>query len=126
MRATGVITVDTSFGSSITSASRFLARRTFQREIDRAWEDILAMVQTKGYRPALIMNSEDLRTVHLYWTLAKICRNLSKSTEDIWWERGKQFAEAFTTNMGFVEFRYDSNEDNWPDSRKSFKPGFRR
>jgi len=84
------------------------------------------MVQTKGYRPALIMNSEDLRPTHLYWTLAKICRNLSKSPDDIWWERAKQFDQAFTTQLGFVDFRYDSDEDNWPDSKRSFKPGLRR
>lgn len=125
-RATGTITVDASFGSSITVTSRFVARRGFQREIDRAWEDVMAMVQSKGYRPALIMNSEDLRPVHLYWTLGKICRNLSKGPEDIWWARSTAFGEEYAARLGQVKFVYDSDEDDWPESRHSFRPAFRR
>lgn len=126
VRSTGTISLSTSLASAVDTTSRFVARRTFQREIDRAWEDIEAMIQVKGYRPALVMNSEDLRPVHLCWTLVKICRNLSKSPEDIWWERQKTFNDEFTAKLGMVEFVYDSDEDSWPESRRSFKPAFRR
>lgn len=125
-RSTGTITVDTTFGSALTATSRFIARRTFQREIDRAWEDVMAMVQTKGYRPALIMNSEDLRPVHLAWTLVKICRNLSKSPDDLWWQRANIYVEDYTNKMNMVKFNYDTNEDQWPDSSQSFRAALRR
>lgn len=125
-RATGTISLSVSLLSAVDSTSRFIARRSFQREIDRAWEDIEAMIQTKGYRPALIMNSEDLRPVHMYWTLVKICRNLSKSPDDIWWKRSETFNEEFTAKLGLVNFVYDSDQDQWPESRRTFKPAFRR
>lgn len=125
-RATGTIALDASLSTSVDSTSRFTARRSFQREIDRAWEDIEAMIQTKGYRPALIMNSEDLRPVHLYWTLVKVCRNLAKLPEDTWSQRAQIYYEEYSAKLGMVRFAYDSDEDQWPDSAKTFKPSFRR
>lgn len=126
VRSTGTVTVDTAFGSALTSTSRFVAKRTYQREIDRAWEDIEAMIQTKGYRPALIMNSEDLRPVHLAWTLVKVCRNLSKMQDDIWWKRADTYTEDYANKVAMVKFQYDLNSDQWPNSTKSFIPAFRR
>jgi hypothetical protein len=125
-RSTGTITVDTAFGSALTSTSRFVAKRTFQREIDSAWNDIEAMIQTKGYRPALIMNSEDLRPVHIAWTLVKVCRNLSKMPEDIWWQRANYYNTDFTNKMGMVKFAYDSDQDQWPETSQTFRASFRR
>jgi len=125
-RSTGTITVDTAFGSALTSTSRFVAKRTFQREISRAWDDVMGMIQTKGYRPALIMNSEDLRPVHLVWTLVKVCRNLSKSPDDIWWMRAKFYEEDFMKKAGQLKFIYDSDQNQWPESSKSFAPALRR
>lgn len=127
VKATGMITVsDLSFPSAITTDSRFVARRTFQREIDIAWNDIEAMIQTKGYRPALIMNSEDLRPVHLAWTLVKVCRNLSKVPDDIWWQRATYYHADFTNKMAMVKFSYDIDQDQWSESTKTFMPSFRR
>ncbi|MDD5391080.1 MAG: hypothetical protein PHD37_17215 [Gallionellaceae bacterium] len=124
--ATGTISLDTSLSTTIDSTSRFVARRTFQREIDRAWDDVQAMIESKGYRPALIMNSEDLRPAHLYWSLIKICRNLSRSPDDIWWKRSEVFDSEFQARLGMLQFNYDSDEDDWPDSHKSARPSLRR
>jgi hypothetical protein len=126
VRATGTISLSKSLASAVDTSSRFVARRTFQREIDRAWEDVQAMIETKGYRPALVMNSEDLRPVHLYWTLVKISRNLAKSPEDLWWQRSNTFSDEYLARLGMLKFMYDSNEDQWPESRKSMRPSFRR
>jgi hypothetical protein len=126
VRGSGTITLDASLSTSVDATSRFVARRSYQREIDRAWDDIQAMIQTKGYRPALIMNSEDLRPVHLCWTLVKICRNLSKGPDDIWWARSNTFNDEYGAKLGMVNFVYDSDQDDWPESRRTFKPAFRR
>lgn len=125
-RSTGTITVDTAFGSALNSTSRFVAQRTFQNEIDRAWEDILAMIQSKGYRPALIINSEDIRPMHVAWALTKICKNLSKDPADIWWARAGAFREDFESQMKEMRFVYDTEEDELPDDVKVFRPSFRR
>jgi hypothetical protein len=126
LRGTGKITLETSLSTTVDSTSRFVARRTFQREIDRAWEDLMAMVQSKGYRPALIMNSEDLRPAHLYWALVKVCRNMARSPEDIWWQRAESFGSEFQSRLGMLKFNYDSDQDDWPDSVKSARPALRR
>jgi hypothetical protein len=125
-RSTGTITLETAMGSALTSTSRFTARRSYQREIDRAWEDIEAMIQTRGYRPALIMNSEDLRPVHIDWALVKICKNLARSTDDVWWRRSEAYSEDYQAKLGMVNFVYDTDQDDMPDQIKTFKPSFRR
>jgi hypothetical protein len=126
VRSTGTIMLDTSLSTSVDTTSRFVVRRTYQREIDRAWDDVQAMIQAKGYRPALIINSEDIRPVHLYWALVKVCRNLSRAPEDIWWARASSFESEYSARLGQVKFVYDTDEDEWPESRKSFIAAFRR
>lgn len=125
-RSTGTIALDASLSTSVDSTSRFVVRRTFQREIDRAWNDVEAMIQTKGYRPALVMNSEDLRPVHLAWTLVKVCRNLAKSKDDVWWARAEEYNADFAAKLNWVKFVYDTDEDQWPDSTKSMGLRFAR
>ncbi len=124
--ATGTITLDTSLSTTIDSSSRFVARRTYQREIDRAWDDVQAMIESKGYRPALVMNSEDLRPTHLFWALIKVCRNMSRSPDDIWWKRSEVFEGEFQARLGMLQFNYDSNEDDWPEGRRAARPSLRR
>jgi hypothetical protein len=126
VRATGSIVLDASLSTTVDSTSRYVARRTYQREIDRAWDDVQAMIQAKGYRPALIINSEDIRPVHLFWALVKVCRNLSRGSEDIWWARATAFESEYAARLGQVKFVYDSDQDNWPESRRDFKPALRR
>lgn len=125
-KATGTVNFDTSMPSAITASCRFVARRTFQREIDRAWEDIEALIVQRGYRPALVMNAEDLKPLHVAATLVKISKNLAKTTEDIWWARAGTFEEDREKRLKGINFVYDNYEDELPTTMRTFLPGFRR
>lgn len=115
VQSTGKITVSSAFAASIDDTSEYVARRTYQKEIDRAFGEMCADVDARGYRPALIVNSEDLKTPHVYLTLAKVCRDLAKSSDDIWWARAEKYAELYTASMSAQKWQYDSDEDKEPD-----------
>jgi hypothetical protein len=114
-RETGTLTVSTSFTVSITATSEYVVRRTFQREIDRAFEDMCSDVSARGYRPALIISSDDLKPAHAFLTLSKVCRNLSQNPDDIWWKRADLYAEKYSGSMSAMKWLYDSDEDEEPD-----------
>jgi|TARA_Y100000034_G_scaffold134763_1_gene204152 hypothetical protein len=114
---TGTVTVTSAFGSAIDSTSKYLLRRTFQREIDRAWDDLQAKILQKGNRPALIMNSDELKPVHIMTTLEKICRDLSTTEGDIWWAKATHYMEQASAWWNNAVFIYDVNEDKVPDTK---------
>lgn len=125
-RTTGTVTVSSAFGSAIDSTSKYVVRRTFQREIDRAWDDMMAMVLQKGYRPALIMNSEELTPSHIAFALSKVCRDLSIQQDDVWWARAEFYEERFNVLWNAMVFKYDSDEDQLADDERYGILRFRR
>ena len=126
VQSTGTITVSTGFSAAITASSEFVVKRTFQREIDRAFEDMLADVEARGYRPSLIIGSEDLKSPHVCLALEKICRNMARSTEDVWWARGAYYRDEYDARMTNRKWVYDSDEDKEPDSEVVGRIMFRR
>ena len=115
-RETGKVTVSEDFSSSITGTSEYVLRRTFQREIDRAFEDMCADISARGYRPALIIGSEDLKPAHICLMLSKVCRSLAKGPDDVWWARADLYAERYTATMSAMKWQYDSDEDKEADT----------
>jgi len=115
VRDTGSITTTAAFSASIDNTSEYVVRRTFQREIDRAFEDMCADVSARGYRPALIVSSEDLKPAHVALTLSKVCRNLAKDADGVWWKRADLYGERYSSTMQSMKWEYDSDEDKEPD-----------
>ncbi|MEA3227207.1 MAG: hypothetical protein U9Q07_14755 [Planctomycetota bacterium] len=123
---TGTIT----WSGAITAAAdgdTFLLRKSYQHSIDRAFEEIKDLIiQAGGYRPALIMNVEDLKTPHIFLALEKVCRDLSGEIDDIWWSRANNYKQQFKAKWAGIKFVYDSYEDEIPDEIKTQVIGFRR
>ena len=126
VKATGTVTVSSAFSSAIDSTSKFMLRRTYQREIDRAWDDLMERIISKGNRPALIMNSESLKPTHIMWALEKICRDLSTTQDDIWWARSEYYSQRAAAWWNQLVFLYDSDEDEQVDTRKRMTLQLRR
>jgi hypothetical protein len=124
-QSSGTVTWTTSCPSSIDTTSKYVVRRTYQRELDRAWDEVEGFVQKAGYRPALVMDSEELKNLHIYLALGRICKGMAK-TDDVWWGRGRDYEGKALREMNGMQFVYDSDEDGVPDDKHSVQPRFRR
>lgn len=112
--------------TAVSALDEFVMKRTFQPEINRAWEDIINRIKNMGNRPNLIMNPESLKTVHVFLSLEKVCRGLSSDSNDIWSTRANHYEKAFVNNWDQIKFLYDTYEDNTPDEARINITGFRR
>jgi hypothetical protein len=126
VQSTGTVTWVASCASSVDTTTRYCVRRTFQPELDRSWEEVDEIVRRKGFRPALVMDSDELKSLHVYITLSKICRVLSKSGDDVWWSRAKDFDAKSLKELNGIQFVYDADEDSVADDKRAMQPSFRR
>jgi hypothetical protein len=122
---TGTLTFNT-ISEAVDSTTEFTLKRSFAREINRAWDQIMGLISQKGYRPALLTTGEVLKNAHLYLALEKVCRSLSNDPEDIWWRRADFYREEYQNDINSIRFVYDSNEDGTPDTEKGTVLEFRR
>jgi hypothetical protein len=69
-------------------------------------------IRAKGFRPALIMQSDTLRHVHAFKTLELICVDFIKSgqTDDLWTKLADRYAGLYNETFGKILFQYDVNE----------------
>jgi hypothetical protein len=115
-RATGTVTWETSLASAVSTDTTYLLTRTWQPEIDRAWDDLESMIRARGERPSLIVGVDDLKPLHLPMALSKVCRGLAREKDDVWWSRADFYQEQFEARWKATVFRYDADEDEIADT----------
>lgn len=125
-KSTGTLTWATSLTSSVDSTTTYHVTRTFQPEVDRAWDDLEVMIRQRGRRPQLIIGVEDLRPLHIPLSLAKVCRGLARQSDDIWWQRADYYENVFGTRWKNTVFLYDTDDDEVADTEARIRPMFRR
>jgi len=105
----------------------FMLRRSFKDQINRAWVEICEAVYAgTGYRPALILNPELLKTPCVYRALEKICRGLSNDPNDIWWARATDYYGKYERAFKNIPFLYDDLQQKIPTSERKSGPRFGR
>lgn len=112
--------------STIDSTSRYLLKRSFQNQINSAWEEIENYIKQLGNRPALICSPESFKRPHLFLSLEKICRGHAQSDQEIWWKMADHYYKLYESSISNVKYRYDSTEDGEPDRDKYNVVEFRR
>ena len=113
-------------GAAIDTTSDYLVTRTFQRELDRAFDDLMQRIIGKGNRPALIMNSETLKLPHIMWALEKIARDISTMPGDVWWAKADYYAQEAANWWQSLIFKYDADENEEVDSVRRMTLQLRR
>lgn len=115
--STGTVTVPDAWGTTPTSSYTFIIYRGFYNKIEKAFEEMLFDVRQKGYRPALIIESSDLKIPHVKKTLAMICRDYITQVGDKWDELSKVYDKQYNDFMGKVQFQYDADESGIVDHK---------
>lgn len=108
--ATG--TLGATFGTAAVAAETFMLRRSFQGEIDQAWEDIYdkliqdcssdaysllpnGLANNYASRPFLVMTPDRLRRPHLCKALEKIYRGIANDQNGVDWARAEHYKAEF-------------------------------
>ncbi len=109
--STGTVTVS-AFSSSITT-DKYIIMRSYSQEIHRAFEKIEERLVRLGRRPELVLDPYDLREVHIYYSVAEVCKALVTQKNDFWWEMWKSYEDKADTVFMSINFKYDSSSNGY-------------
>lgn len=111
VQSTGTISISVNWSSNPDNTYPYVVRRSFQTKIQKAFEELMTEIRSRGFRPALIMESNELHVPLVKKTLAMICKDAIKDANDKWHELYKIYTEEFNTAMSKLKFQYDVDED---------------
>lgn len=111
VQSTGAVTTEAFTATAATD--KYMLTRSYTREIDRALDKIRDRIQQKGQYHALILDSADLKEVHLMFTVAEICKSFVVSVDDVWDMFRKDYQEKADEMFRNFKFKYDEDEDGF-------------
>ncbi|MBI5970866.1 MAG: hypothetical protein HY884_06900 [Deltaproteobacteria bacterium] len=113
--STGTCTT-TPFSSAITAGEKYTLTRSFGREIGRAFEKIEEMLKGTGRRIDLVIDPYDLRGLHIYSSVAEVCKGFISEKDNLWWGLWKEYGEKAAETFEKMNFKYDSSGDGFINS----------
>ncbi len=116
--ATGTVTTSP-FSSPVLAGEKYFLRRSFAREIQRAFEKIEEKIIRLGKRPELILDPVDIREVHIYYSVAEVCKGLVTDRETFWWDIWKDYERRADEAFASLRFKYDSTGDGYISGAES-------
>jgi hypothetical protein len=108
-KSTGTLTTE-AFGSAI-ATDKYVLTRSFTKEIQRAFEKIEDLLVRAGKRPQLVMDSFEIREVHIYLAVSEVCKGLAGDTDSLWYEWYKEYQKTGLAIFKALNLKYDDNED---------------
>ena len=121
--STGTVTVVAFTGPIVTD--KYVLTQPYTREINSAWDELWDDLVSNGLKPHLILDSQDLRAVHISYTVRNICRGLSRDGEGtFWWEMWKSYEKTARYAFKSLHVKYDESEDGYiseTEERKTVK-----
>lgn len=109
-QSTGTLTVSPAWTSTPDSTYQYIIRRGYQKKIETAFEEMMFDIRSKGYRPALILESSELHVPNVKKTLALICRDMIQAPEDKYDMLAKHYEEQYKGYMDRLVLQYDTDE----------------
>ena len=119
-------TVMTKPFSGAISTDAYILTRSFTREIERAFEKMEAMLVSAGKRPELILDSYDLRELHIYLSVAEVVKGLILDGESFWWNIWKEYEGKAGATFASLNLKYDHSEDGFisdGEASEGLRPG---
>lgn len=110
--STGTVTT-TPFSSAITAGEKYILTRSFGREITRAFEKIEEMLVQIGRRIDLVIDPYDMRGLHIYSSVAEVCKGFISERDNLWWELWKEYEKKAVETFKKMNFKYDSSGDGF-------------
>jgi len=109
--STGTVTAE-AFSSAV-ATDKYILTRSFSREIQRAFEKIEEMLVRRGRRPHLVLDPYDLREVHIYLSVAEVCKGMATEHENLWWELWKGYEKTAIEAFNALNLKYDYTRDGY-------------
>lgn len=108
--STGTVTTE-AFSSAI-STDQYVLTRSYTNEIKRAFEKIEDLLNRSGRRPHLVIDSGDLREVHIMYAVAEVAKGMVTENEgSLWWDIWKDYDKRAFAIFNDISLKYDSSED---------------
>lgn len=109
--STGTATIKTATATA--SGHKYILTRAYTKEIQRAFEKIDELITRAGKRSALILDSYDLREVHICYSVAEVCKGLTGAggTDTFWWQMWKDYEAKAYAIFKSINFKYDESDD---------------
>ena len=104
----GVFTFKKSAAADWTVGDEYRIQNRYWNEIERAWEKLTDEIRTRGKRPALVMDSTELKEVHILGTIALILFGMGRL------EQYQEYRKLYAEGMQSLRLRYDGDESGIP------------
>lgn len=124
VQSTGTLSVTPNWTTTPDSTYRYVVYKSFRVKMTFAWEMVMTDVKAKGFRPALLMQSDILKPLHAFKTLELVCMDFMKTGEqdDVWSKLADKYAAMYNDAFGKVLFQYDEDEDGTINDAEQDKP----
>lgn len=107
---TGTVTTEP-FSAAVAQGAYYTLTRSFAREIQRSFEKIEERLRRLGRRPHLVLDPHDLREVHIFFSIAEVCKGLVTGSESLWWHLWKEYEKKAEDALAAISFKYDYSGD---------------
>jgi len=109
--STGVVTFDAFPADAATD--EYILRRSYLREIERAFDKIKSRIIAMGKRPFLVLDPNDLYEVHVMLAVAEVCKGLATDRDSFHKELQLEYEEKYAELWKDLNFKYDFSEDSY-------------
>ena len=117
-------TVTTSAFSGAIATDKYILTRSYTKEIQRAFEKIEELLVSAGRRPDLILDSGDLRGVHILFATAEVCKGMVTEDAGMWFEFMSRYENKADKAFNKLNLKYDDSDDgviSEPEESKRFR-----
>lgn len=105
-------TVTTVAFSASAATDDYVLTQSYTSQIQRAFEKLEDMLVRKGRRPHLILDSHDLKEIHIAMSVTEICKGLVRGeTDGLWWDLMKEYEKKASDMFNSMALKYDESED---------------
>lgn len=118
-QSTSTFTVSPDWVTTPDTTSVYRVIRSFSDKIIQAFEELEQMFYNKGQRQSLILESSQIKTVLLFLTLEKICRDMSDEMDDKWDRLAGVYSEKFDQHFNNLKLDYDADESGAIDEEEA-------
>jgi hypothetical protein len=110
VQSTSVISVSPNWATTPDTTSVYRVIRGYTKKIQQSFDKICQMIYNKGNRPALIIESSQIKVAMIYLTVHFICLDLMKDEGDKWDRLSTRYWDLFSTEFGQMKLDYDVDE----------------
>ncbi len=108
--STGTVTVAPAFSSAI-STDKYILTRSFTKEIRRSFEKIEDLLNRTGRRAYLCLDPFDLREVHIFFSVAEVCKGMITEENNMWWTLWQDYDKRGYAIFKSLNLKYDEFDD---------------